>query len=41
MQAINSTVQTFQKAIGPAVGTFDSITDGVDDVVSTIEGQQQ
>ena len=39
-QAVNSTVQSFQKAVGPAVGTFDSVTDAVDDVVSTIEGQQ-
>jgi len=39
VQAVNSTIQTFQTAIGPAVGTFDSVSDVVGDITSTIEGQ--
>ena len=39
MQAVNSTIQAFQTAIGPAVGTFDSVSDVVGEIASTIEGQ--
>ena len=38
MQTVNQTVQTFQTTIGPAVNTFDSVTDAVDPIVATIQG---